>query len=71
MDVLILIFHKEFTFSWVYEAAEYTAFSTLCRVNWHLDSTFIIVQNAILYKYTEKRAEVCLGQLQKLLEILP
>lgn len=55
MDVLILIFRKEFTLSWVYEATEYTAFSTLCRVNWHLDSTFIIAQNAILYKYTEKK----------------
>lgn len=54
MVVLILIFHKEFALRWVYEAAEYTVFSTLCRVNWRLESTFIIAQNAILYKYTEK-----------------
>lgn len=56
MDVLSLIFHKEFTLSWVYEVAEYTASSTLCRVNWCLVSTFIHAQNASFKKKKKENA---------------
>lgn len=70
IDVLILLFHKAVNLSWVYEAAEYTASSIFSRVDIDILILYSLVLRMLFYVNTQKKAEVCLGPFQKLLEIL-